>query len=92
MGTFIKCGVRPNGCPIVQYTLSHGATMRVLVPLGWLKLEVDPTKVRAHAFVRRRRECVLEGKKALGMAACSLYIYIFKFFKFFLDTNGQRNP
>jgi hypothetical protein len=77
MGTFIKWGVRPNGCPIVQYTLSHGATIRVLLPLGWLKLEVDPTKVRAHAFVRRRRECVLEGKKALGMAACSIFIFIF---------------
>jgi hypothetical protein len=51
--------------------------MKVLVPLGWLKLEVDPTKVLAHAFVRRRRrrECVLEGKKALVMAACSI-IYL----------------
>ncbi len=51
------------------------------MPFGWLKLEVDPTKkVLAHAFVRRRRrsrrrECVLEGKKALVMAACSIYIF-----------------
>jgi hypothetical protein len=60
----------------------------VLVPFGWLKLEVDPTKVLAHAFVRRRRrrECVLEGKKALVMAACSIFLF------YFFDTNGQRNP
>ncbi len=56
MGTFIKWGVRPNGCPIVQYTFSHAATMKVLVPLGWLKLEVDPTKVLAHALTQMDKE------------------------------------
>jgi hypothetical protein len=61
--------------------------MRVLVPLAWLKLEVDHTKVLAHAFVRRRRrESVLEGKKA----AC--YGSLFHIYTYIFDTNGQRNP
>jgi hypothetical protein len=54
--------------------------MRVLVPLGWLKLEVDPTKVLAHAFVRRRRrrECVLEGKESTCYGSLfHIYIHIY---------------
>jgi hypothetical protein len=30
--------------------------MKVLVPLGWLKLEVDPTKVLAHALTQMDKE------------------------------------